>query len=260
MDPSIRISMLHAALKYDDVAHNIDLLEAMCLKAFELEPDIIVMPELAVSGYEFFKEIGADWIKTVIPPAVDRFCRLAREHHTAIILSSPRFSEPASRYYNAAIFIDEQGRVAGEHYKINVLPGSEGWSSPGTEITPVAWREHKIGLLICSDAYTGNIAQELARQGASVLVSPAAWAPGFHGPDGEWELRSAETGLSLFVCNRTGAEKNLVFSGGSSLVAAGGRRICDYSNPRPAILAIDANPGDWLPLSRQFEVLEVDET
>lgn len=257
MDQSIRISMLHASLRYDNVAHNIELLEGLCLKALDLAPDIIVMPELAVSGYEFFKEIGSGWIKEVVPQAVGRFARLAREARTAIILASPRFSETTGRYHNAAIFIDEQGRVAGEHDKINVLPGSEGWASPGLKATPVAWREHKIGLLICSDAYTGNIAGELARQGASVLISPAAWAPGFHGPDGEWELRSRETGLCLFVCNRTGLEKNLNFSGGSSVVVAAGRRRLEYAHQQPAILSVEVSSRDWAPLSPQFEVLEV---
>ena len=256
---SIRISMLHISLRYDNVLHNVELLETLCLTALEVEPDIIVTPELAVSGYEFFKEIGAEWIKDVIPETIDKFSRVAQKNKVAIILGSPRFSEKTNRYYNAAIFIDEQGQVAGEHYKINVLPGSEGWSSPGFELKPVVWKGHKIGLLICSDAYTKNIAAELAQQGAQVLISPAAWAPGFHGPDGEWEQRSEETGLCLYVCNRTGKEKNLVFDGGSSVVAVGGHRVINYANKRPAILSVEVQSNGWAPLSEQFNVLEVDE-
>ncbi len=253
----IRISMLHALLKYDDVFHNIELLETLFLKSVTLKPDIIIMPELAVSGYEFRDEIGVEWIKEVIPETISRFSHLARDHQVAVVLGTPRFSEKADQYYNAAIFINEQGQVAGEHYKINVLPGSEGWASRGVEIKPVGWRENKVGLLICSDAYTPNIAEELVKQGANVLISLAAWAPGFHGPNGEWEQRSKETGLCLFVCNRTGVEKNLTFSGSSSLVAAAGRRIIDYSGERPAILSFEVNPGDWFPLSKQFDVLEL---
>lgn len=249
--------MLHASLTYDDVFHNVRLLEALFFKSLELEPDLIVMPELAVSGYEFFKEIGSGWIKEVIPETIDRFSGLAREHKVAVILGSPRFSANTNAYYNAAIFIDEQGQVVGEHYKINVLPGSESWASPGVDIKPVAWQEHKIGLLICSDAYTRNISEELVNQGANVLISLAAWAPGFHGPSGEWEQRSKETGLCLFVCNRTGIEKSLIFSGGSSVVVAAGRRIIDYSDKQSAILSIDVNSGDWFPLSEQFNILKV---
>ena len=134
---SIRISMLHASLRYDNVSHNVELLETLLLRSLELGPDIVVTPELAVSGYKFFKAIGSEWIKEVIPETIDRFSRLARENNVAVILGSPRYSEKRDEYYNAAILIDEQGEVAGEHYKINVLSGSEGWSSPGVDIKPI---------------------------------------------------------------------------------------------------------------------------
>ncbi len=254
---SIRISMLHASLRYDNVLFNIELLAALFLQALKLEPDIIVTPELAVSGYEFFKAIGSEWIKEVIPETIEKFSRLSRKNEVAVILGSPRFNEKTNQYYNAAVFIDEQGQVTGEHHKINVLPGSEGWSSHGVEAKPIVWRGHKIGLLICSDAYTKNIAEELAQQGANVLISPAAWAPGLHGPSGEWEQRSKETGLCLFVCNRTGVEQNMDFTGSSSVVVAGGRRVINYSNKQPAILSIEVDSSDWFPLSEQFNVLEV---
>ena len=61
-----------------------------------------------------------------------------------------------------------------------------------------------VGLLICADAYTPAIATTLKAQGAQMLVSAAAWGPGLHGPNGEWERCSRETGLPLLVCNRTG--------------------------------------------------------
>jgi predicted amidohydrolase len=258
---SIRISMLHTDPRYDNVLHNIELLEALCLRALQSEPDLIVMPELAISGYEFYEKIGSEWIKDVIPEAIDRFSRFARKHGVALILGCPRFSEKTKKYHNAAIFIDEQGQVVGEHYKINVVyPGSESWASPGSEIRPVAWNGQKIGLLICSDAYTKDISEELAKQGADVLISLAAWAPGFHAPSGEWEQRSTETGLCLIVCNRTGKEKNLEFTGGSSVVVAGGRRLVDYSDKQPAVLSLDVRSSDWFPLSKRFDVLEISES
>jgi N-carbamoylputrescine amidase len=249
--------MLHAALRYEDVEYNVDLLERLLLKAVHLGPDIIITPELAVSGYEFFKAIGSDWIRNITPQIIARFSDLARANRVALILGTPRFRAASQSYHNAAIFIDEQGNLAGEYYKINVLPGSESWSNPGEEIKPVLWQGHKIGMLICSDAYTPQIAGELASQGANVLLSPAAWAPGLHGPDGEWEQRSQETGLSFFVCNRTGKEKEVSFKGGSSVVAAGGRRIVNYAEERPAILTIEVKARDWLPLGEQFQVVEV---
>lgn len=37
-----------------------------------------------------------------------------------------------------------------------------------------------------------------------MLISSAAWAHGFHGPNGEWERCTQNAGLPLLVCNRTG--------------------------------------------------------
>jgi predicted amidohydrolase len=81
--------MLHLAFKFNNVAHNVELLESMLLKTLQFKPDIVVMPELAVSGYEFYKQIGKEWIKEKVPAVVEKFSRLARENHVAIVLSSP---------------------------------------------------------------------------------------------------------------------------------------------------------------------------
>jgi len=255
--PFLRLALLHLAPRYDNVQHNLELLEALFLKAVELKADLIITPELAVSGYGFYKILGRDWIAADSQKIVVRFSQLARENNVALVLGCPVFDEKSDRFYNAAIFIDENGQVLGEHHKFNVLPGSEGWSSPGVEIKPVNWHDHKIGLLICADAYTDKITTELARQGADVLISPAAWCPGLHGPDGEWELRSKETGLCLFVCNRTGNDAQLNFDGSSSLIAVDGRRLLDYSDNEPAILTVDINPKTWLPVSERFNVVRV---
>jgi N-carbamoylputrescine amidase len=254
---SIRLSMLHLAFEHDNVSHNVELLETLFLKALQGEPDIVMMPELAVSGYEFYKEIGKEWIREDVPAVIDKFSHLARDNETAFILSTPRYSLEKDKFYNAAIFIDDHGQVLGEHYKINVLPGSEGWSSPGFEIKPIHWNGHKIGLLICSDAYTENIAKGLANQGANVLISPAAWAPGMHEPNGEWEQRSKETGLCMYVCNRTGKEDRLNFEGSASAVIAAGHRTIEYSEKQPAILTIDVDADNWSPLDEEFSVLKV---
>ena len=62
-----------------------------------------------------------------------------------------------------------------------------------------------------------------------MLVSSAAWAPGLHGPNGEWERCTNDTGLLLFVCNRTGRDRTLDFRTAESVVAQGGKRLLSLS-------------------------------
>jgi len=95
-----------------------------------------------------------------------------------------------------------------------------------------------VGLLICADAYTSTIAANLKAQGAQMLVSAAAWGPGMHGPNGEWERCSRETGLPLLVCNRTGIDRTFRFTAAESIVVKDGQRLCSFTSERSAIFLI----------------------
>ncbi len=99
----------------------------------------------------------------------------------------------------------------------------------------------KVGMLICADAYSPGIANSLKAKGAQVLVSSAAWAPGLHGPNGEWERCTKDTGLPLFVCNRTGADRTLDFRKADSVVAQNGQQLLSMSSERSTIFLIDWN-------------------
>ncbi len=258
MEHTLRIALFHAALKPDNVIYNLKLLQAMIRQTQPYRPDLIVTPELALSGYEFHAAIGLDWIQREVPRAIATMGELAREQQVALILGTPRYNEQTGSYHNTVVFIDEQGQVVGHYDKIRVTPGHfEDWSSPGSAVQALRWRASTIGLLICADAYTPAIAGELRRQGAEVLISPVAWAPGQYGPDGEWEQRSRETGLPLLVCNRTGHETTMNFNGSSSTVVVAGRRVLDYAGVAPAILICDVAADDWRLLSQEFQIIPV---
>ena len=251
---TIVISLLHLAFLHDDIAGNVAHIENVLALALESNPDLIVMPELAVSGYEFRNEMGTDWIGERVPEIVGRFCEWAQRNGVALILSSPIYDQKAALFYNGAIFIDEQGRIVGQHHKVSVLPGSEGWSTGAKSVQTVGWNGRSLGLLICADAYPPGIAAALAEQGAEVLISPAAWGPGMHEPNGEWEQRTQETGLTMIVCNRTGKENKMNFNGSTSAVVVNGERVVTYSDESEAILTVEVDAQTWRPLRNQFQV------
>jgi predicted amidohydrolase len=94
-------------------------------------------------------------------------------------------------------------------------------------------------MLICADAYTSEIARTLQAQGAQLLVSSAAWAPGLHGPNGEWERCTSDTGLPLIVCNRTGPDRTLDFTKAETVVVKNGRRLLSLSSARSTIFVVE---------------------
>lgn len=250
----LRVAFLHFAPRNDNVAENLNQLERCIRQASALQANLVLTPELAVSGYEFFQVIGSRWIQSDIPGIIERFCRLAAEYRLALVLGAPLFDSSNEKYHNAALWIDQNGQVTGIHHKILVLPGSiEGWASPGSEASPVEWQGHKLGLMICADAYSPRLARELAERGAQVFISLAAWGPGFDAPRGEWEQRSLETGLPVLVCNRTGREAAMNFEGSSSVVVVKGKRIAEYAETAPAILTMDFHD-NWQPLNASFSI------
>jgi len=253
----MKICLLHAELRYDDPQENLRILLGMCEQSLTYSPDVILMPELAISGYEFEKQIGVDWIKQQVPGALALFSEFAQQHSIALIVGSPFYDPAADRLTNAAILFGEDGRIRGKHNKISVLPGSESWAEKGTTADPIPWNDRKMGVLICADMYTDTIVEHLAKQGAEVIFSPANWGPGFHEPGGEWEERSLETGLTVVVCNRTGMEDQMDFRGAVSAVVVDGKRVLTYDRPEPAVLHVEFD-ADWKPLSSEFDILLVE--
>ncbi len=98
------------------------------------------------------------------------------------------------------------------------------------------------------------MAQELKDQGAQLLVSLVSWGPGRCGPDGEWEQRSADTGLPIMVCNRSGAEeRELDYRMAESVVAQDGRRLLSATSDRSVVLSFNWDMESMTLLSKDFD-------
>jgi N-carbamoylputrescine amidase len=169
------------------------------------------------------------------------FCRLAARLHVTVFLSHPERDPRTAKLHNSVFVIAADGTILGTHRKINTLRvGAEAWSSPGDRATPIpAQTFGRVVILICADAYSPGIARSLQAQGAEFLVSSAAWAPGLHGPDGEWERCTRDTGLPLFVCNRTGPDRTLDFTGAESVIVKGGQRLLTLRSERSAMFTFE---------------------
>lgn len=240
---TLRIALLHLAPVPGHLTQNRRLVETAVTTAAGLGATWIVTPELSVCGYAFADHIGTDWILPQPDPWMMHMCRLAARLQVTVFLSHPERDPQSDKLHNTVFVIAADGTIAGKHRKINTLrTGSESWSSPGEQLAPVPVHPFSsVGVLVCADACSPGIAGSLNTQGAQVLVSSASWAPGLHGPDGEWERCTKDTGLPLLVCNRTGPDRTLDFTKAESVVAKEGRRLLSFSSERSAILAIDWN-------------------
>ena len=236
----MRISLLHIAPETGDIEHNRKLIERGVVAAAEAGAQWAITPELCVSGYLFLKSIGTGWINPQPDLWMTGFQEFVRQQGITVFLSHPELDPASGRMYNSVFIIGPDGEITGRHRKVKTLGGAEAWSSPGWKISPLSCDGVKAGILVCADAYKNDVAEVLVRKGAQVLVSPVAWGPGGCGPDGEWEERSAQTGLPIIVCNRTGIEpRELDYREAESVVAQHGRRLLEATSDRSVVLTFD---------------------
>jgi predicted amidohydrolase len=234
----LHVALLHIAPRAGDLAFNRRLIESAIVTAAAEGSDWVITPDLAVCGYTFEPLIGTDWIPAQPDPWMTAICNLAARLGIVVFLSVPERDAESNLLYNATFVIDRTGAICGKHRKVNALRvGSEAWSTPGIEISPIAVDGRSVGVMICADAYSPGVAKQLHGRGAQLLVSSAAWRPGCHGPQGEWERATSDTGLPLFVCNRTGLDVALDFSRGESVLAHGGSRLISAASKTSAVLS-----------------------
>jgi N-carbamoylputrescine amidase len=244
------IALLHLEITPGAVERNRIVIVEAIKRAAVAGADWIITPELAVCGLQFPRMIGTDWIEAQPDRWMQRLCGLMRELRRTLFMACPERDGP--RLYNSVFVIDSRGEIVGKRRKINVVSDSLSWSSPGDDVTPIECDGISVGVLVCSDAYTANIARALRFAGARLLVAPTSWGPGIHGPNGEWEDRTRETGLPLIVANRTGVEPSFDFGKAPSLVVKNGDRLLSHTSDRSAILMCEWDFTGMMPRSTAF--------
>jgi N-carbamoylputrescine amidase len=234
---TLRLGILHLAPAVGGLGANRSLVEMATAVAADHGADWVLSGELVISGYAFEPIIGTNWIEERPARWLTRYASLCRELEVAAFVSHPERAD--GRMYNTAFVIDRAGHIVGAHRKLSPTPGSEDWSSAGTDIGAIDVDGVRVGLLVCADAYSSDPARRLRAAGAELVVSLAAWWPGPYGPSGEWEARTLDTGMPMIVCNRTGREEIGDLAEAVSTVVADGRRLLELSSPTSTVFTVD---------------------
>ena len=143
------------------------------------EPDILCLPEVfpfvnLSTGRPPLKEVAEDPIGAISRPFAD----FAKEHHCYVVC--PIYTKEAGRYYNAAVFIDREGKLLGEYRKIHPTIGEiDGGIVPGPLEPPVFKTDFGlVGAQICFDIEWLDGWQALRKAGAELVFWPSAFAGG----------------------------------------------------------------------------------
>jgi len=234
----LKIILLHLLPIAGNIEHNKNLIENSILKASEYKPDWIITPELALSGLQFSKKIGVNWIEEQPDSWLKKISEKIKLLKTNLFVGLPE-KDHNGNYYNSVFVINNEGKIIGKQRKITSF--IDEWSTSGEKIEPIEVSGINVGIVICADSYSKNIADTLKNKGAEFLIAPSAWGPGQYGPEGEWEQRTIDTGLPMFVCNRTGEDETVSFWQADSSVIKDGKRLISHNSIEPFMIIIEWN-------------------
>lgn len=231
---------------------NLQKMEDFTIKAKEKGADLVIFPELSLTGYILHDQVYE--LAEVIPgPSTKRVEKLANKTEMYIIFGMPEMSEKTqATIFNTAVFMGPMGFI-GKYRKMYLPTHSvfeeKRYFRPGYQTAAFNTKIGNIGLLICYDIFFPEVCRLTRLKGAELIVCISA-SPSVR--RGYFEILTAARALEntafLAYVNLVGVGEGLQFWGGSRLVGPTGDLlakakydkedlvICeiDYSDMRPA--------------------------
>jgi predicted amidohydrolase len=254
--PAIRIGLAQMRCEKGDWAGNLRRAEANMAQAAAAGCDVVVLPEMALSGYCDPRRFPAA-AQPSDCAALDAFVALTARYGIA---ASAGFMEanPGGGPYIAQL-LAQDGRRVGQYRKVH-LGEDEELYTPGTE-TPVfdlrvGRGVVRCGLAICADsddpalfaAYAGAGARLILHSSAPGLYTPrtdaASWRAGYDWYRGYLGARlppiARRHGLYIAVATQTGHTVDEDFPGGSFLFGPEGALLAESGGPEEMLLICEA--------------------
>ena len=215
------------------VADNLALIEERIQQAITAKADLVIFPELALTGY-FLKDLVPEVARRLDSPELRRLVELSRQ-----ISISVGFVEETSdyRFFNTALYL-EDGAIRHLHRKVYLptygLFDEQRYLARGEQFRAFDTKIGRMGMLICEDMWHLSASYILAMDGATTLICLSS-SPG-RGIEGEtlssanaWQQLTSTTAMFLncrvLYCNRVGYEDGVNFWGGSEYVAPSGTSL-----------------------------------
>ena len=219
-EETVSLACINFHTEWGDKAANVAKMKTFTTDAAKQGNNIIIFPELALSGYECSENIGPEKksckmhqeLAEAIPgPSTEEMAGLAKELDVYIIFGMPEQDKKnsATRYISSVVIAPEG--ILGAYRKLHLAPWPRFTESlcffPGDEVPVWQTRYGNIGVLICYDFYFfPELARIMALKEAILLVNTTASASG--------------PGKPYYLVQQTGsrATENLVYAASANLV------------------------------------------
>jgi predicted amidohydrolase len=177
----VRVAMAQILVEGGELEANLARAEAAIAEASGQGAAVVVLPECLDAGWT---HPSAPALATPVDGDTVRRLAAAAAAHDVIVAAG--FTErDGDCVFNAAVLLDEHGRVCAHHRKVNVLDLARDLYEVGDRLGVGRTRLGRLGLNICADNFPGGLytGRALAQMGARLLLSPSAWASDPEQPD-----------------------------------------------------------------------------
>ena len=252
MKEKIKLALAQISSKRENKKENLQKIEELTIRAQEQASDLVIFPELSLTGYVVRDQIY-ELAETIPGPSTKKIEDIAKKTGMHIIFGMPELSEKTkATIFNTAVFVGPTGFIG--KYRKRYLPThsvfeEKRYFRPGYQTAAFNTALGNIGLCICYDLFFPEVCRLTRLKGAQFIVAISA-SPSVRRSYFEilTAARALENTAFLAYVNLVGIEDGLQFWGGSRLVSPTGDVLAkakydeedfvtcevDYSDIRPA--------------------------
>ena len=212
----------------DIVGNTKKIIDAAKHARFHLGADVIVFPELAITGYPPEDLLLRPRFLDLADNAIHEIKRAVKD--IDIIVGYP--AETAAGVYNAVALI-RNGAVLVTYYKQEIpnygVFDEKRYFLPGTDTCVVEIKEVPVGLTICEDIWFPKAVAQASKAGARLIINVNASPYHINKTKDRIDVvqkRVTESSLPVVYVNLVGGQDELVFDGESFVMDATGK-VCN---------------------------------
>lgn len=245
----MKLAVIQMEPVFGDVEGNLATSLEKIREAAEVGANLIVLPELVISGYMFESRAEAARHSETAGtgPATSAWTVIANDLDVIVVGG---FAEQAGQaLYNSA-FMAIPGQRFELYRKVHLWDEEALYFEPGDRGFPVVQTNRgRIGMMICYDGWFPECYRSMALRGADIICVPTNWVPIPGQRPGEQAMANILTmaaahsnGLIVAAADRVGAERGQQFIGQSLIVTHTGWPVAGpASDAGQCLLTADVN-------------------
>ena len=217
-------------------------LERAIGKIDTIQADLVVLPELFTTGYQFTSIEEVNELAEELPSGSSCDVLIRYAHSRNLYLAFGIAEKQGDKLFNSAALIGPEGFI-GRYRKSHLFYEEKLFFSPGdTGFNVFDIGNAKLGMMICYDWWFPEAARTLALKGADIICHPANLI--LTGCHKAMQTRSLENAVYSITANRIGTETRggkdeLIFTGKSQIVDPTGQVLLSLDSNSEGIAVVD---------------------